>query len=67
MLLLYVIGLPLFALFHVWRIQREAHERGADIEKLDGHKTWGLFYSACEFGLWLLLLLLWLLYRCCCC
>jgi hypothetical protein len=48
MLIGYVIGLPTIALVGVWRVQKRAADRGAKIETLDGHLTFGLFYSACK-------------------
>ena len=49
MLIFYVIGLPTIALVGVWRVQKRAADRGAKIETLDGHLTFGLFYSACKW------------------
>ena len=49
MLIVYVIGLPTCAMIGVWRVQKRAADRGAAIETLDGHLTFGLFYSACKF------------------
>ena len=55
MLVCYVIGLPICALVGVWRVQKRAADRGAAIETLDGHLTFGLFYSACKcVGGWVL-------------
>jgi len=48
MLICYVIGLPTCALIGVWRVHKRATDRGAAIETLDGHLTFGLFYSACK-------------------
>ena len=48
MLICYVIGLPTCALVGVWRVQKRAANRGAAIETLGGHLTFGLFYSACK-------------------
>ena len=50
MLICYVVGLPTCALIGVWRVQKRAADRGAAIETLDGHLTFGLFYSACKCG-----------------
>ena len=51
MLIFYVVGLPTCAFIGVWRVQKRAANRGAKIETLDGHLTFGLFYSACTcFG-----------------
>jgi len=50
MLICYVIGLPICALIGVWRVHKRAADRGAAIETLDGHLTFGLFYSACKCG-----------------
>jgi hypothetical protein len=49
MLVVYVVGLPVAAMVNVWRVQKRAANRGAKIEKLKGHLTFGLFYSACKF------------------
>ena len=48
MLICYVIGLPTCALIGVWRVHKRATDRGAAIETLDGHLTFGLFYYACK-------------------
>ena len=55
MLVVYVIGLPVVAMVNVWRVQKRAADRGAKIEKMKGHLTFGLFYSACKL-LWLFFL-----------
>jgi len=52
MVVLYVLGLPGVAFFNVWRAQRRAFTRGAKIETLKGHLTWGLFYSAYDPKVW---------------
>jgi hypothetical protein len=57
MLIFYVIGLPTIALVGVWRVQKRAADRGAKIETLDGHLTFGLFYSACK--MWVFFVLGW--------
>jgi hypothetical protein len=52
MVVLYVLGLPGVAFFNVWRTQRRSSTRGAKIETLKGHLTWGLFYSAYDPKVW---------------
>jgi hypothetical protein len=52
MLIVYVIGLPTCAMIGVWRVQKRAADRGAKIETLDGHLTFGLFYSAYDPEVW---------------
>ena len=52
MLIFDVIGLPTCALVGVWRVQKRAADRGAKIETLDGHLTFGLFYSAYDPKVW---------------
>ena len=52
MLIFYVAGLPAAAMINVWRVQKRATSRGIKIEKLKGHLTFGLFYSAYDPKVW---------------
>ena len=52
MLIVYVVGLPTLALVGVWRVHKRAADRGAAIETLEGHLTFGLFYSAYDPKVW---------------
>ena len=52
MLILYVIGLPLFALIMVIRLQRRAILQKKEIHELKGHYVWGLFFSVYRPQIW---------------
>ena len=52
MLFAYVLGLPVVAFVNVWITQNRAFTRGAKIETLKGHLTWGLFYSSYRTNVW---------------
>jgi hypothetical protein len=52
MLLIYVLGLPVGALFMVRRLRRRAERNDKRVDECKGHSTWGLFYSAFRDDTW---------------
>ena len=51
-MLVYVVGLPMLALFMSVRVQMRAKDKGIEIQKMKGHFVFGLFYSAYHPDVW---------------
>ena len=52
MLLIYVLGLPVGAIFMVRRLRRRAERNDKRVDECKGHSTWGMFYSAFRDDTW---------------